>query len=83
MIILSSNEHTQEIQQICINCGRPISDHPSTGRFNTIILYGTECAWNPDKEFEDFVMNTLKNAGYDLQDFGYTESTHWKNRIIL
>jgi hypothetical protein len=61
---------------------KPTSDHPSTGRFHTIILFGTECAWNPDKEFEDFVTNTLKSAGYDLKDFGYTEKVQWNNSTI-
>jgi hypothetical protein len=32
-----------------------ISEHPTTGRFNTVILFGRECAWNPDNEFKGFV----------------------------
>ena len=67
--MLSLNE-TKEIDQICIKCGRPIANHPTTGRFNTIILYGRECAWNPDSEFKDFVAKTLKISGYELSDFG-------------
>ena len=31
-----------------------ISDHLTTGRFSTAILFGHECAWNPDN-FEGFV----------------------------
>jgi hypothetical protein len=47
------------------------SEHPTTGRFSTVILFGHECAWNPDNEFEGFVKSTLKTSGYDLLDFGY------------
>ena len=47
------------------------SEHPATGRFNTVILFGNECAWNPDHEFKGFVKSTLKTSGYDLLDFGY------------
>jgi len=48
-----------------------IFEHPTTGRFNTVILFGRECAWNPDNESKGFVKNTLKTSGYDLLDFGY------------
>jgi hypothetical protein len=47
------------------------SDQPTTGRFNTVILFGNECAWNPDNEFKEFVKGTLKTSGYDLLEFGY------------
>jgi len=47
------------------------SEHPATGRFSTVVLFGDECAWNPDKEFRHFVMGTLKSSGYNLQDFGH------------
>lgn len=59
------------IEKICINCGRNISDLPSTGRFHSMIPHGRECAWNPDREFRGFVVNTLRNSGYDVEDFGY------------
>ena len=42
------------------------SEHPTTGRFNTVVLFGHECAWNPDYEFKGFVKNTLKTSGYDI-----------------
>ena len=61
----------KDIENKCIKCGKMYSDHPSTGRFNTVILFGNECAWNPDNEFEGFVKSTLKSSGYDLLDFGY------------
>ncbi len=67
---MSSNKNSKEIDQICIKCGRPIAFHPTTGRFDTIVLYGNECAWNPDDEFKDFVAHTLKVSGYELSDFG-------------
>jgi hypothetical protein len=67
---------SQEIDKKCFKCGRAIAFHPSTGRFHTIILYGQECAWKPDDEFKDFVVNTLKNSGYDLSDFGLTEASY-------
>jgi len=60
-----------DIEKICINCSRNISDHPSTGRFHSIILHGRECAWNPDSELRGFVVNTLRNSGFDVEDFGY------------
>ncbi len=47
------------------------SDHPTTGRFNTVVLFNHECAWNPDNEVKGFVLGTLKTAGYDLLEFGY------------
>ena len=61
----------KDIENKCIKCGKMYSDHPSTGRFNTVILFGNECAWNPDNEFKGFVKSTLKTSGYDLLDFGY------------
>ena len=45
--------------------------HPTTGRFHTVILHGRECAWNPDKEFKNFVVNNLKSSGYDPEVFGH------------
>ena len=66
-----SNERLEDVEKKCIKCGRKNSEHPATGRFNTIVLYGPECAWNPDDEFRDFVMNSLKSSGYNLHDFGY------------
>jgi hypothetical protein len=41
-----------------------------TGRFHTIILYGPECAWNPDREVKDSVIRTLEKTGYGSQEFG-------------
>jgi hypothetical protein len=61
----------KDIENKCIKCGKMYSDHPSTGRFNTVILFGNECAWNPDSEFKGFVKSTLKTSGYDLLDYGY------------
>ncbi len=45
------------------------SEHPTTGRFRTVILFGNECAWNPDNEFKGFVKSTLK--GYE----GFVKNT--------
>jgi hypothetical protein len=64
-----STSMKEEIENVCYNCGRKNSEHPSTGRFGTVILVGHECAWNPDTEFRNFVINTLQTSGYDLQDF--------------
>ena len=47
------------------------SEHPTTGRFSTVILFGHECAWNSDHEFKEFVKRTLKTSGYDTLEFGY------------
>jgi len=80
ILTLILNEAPKEIDQICIKCGRTIALHPRTGRFNTIILYGRECALNPDNEFKDFVVNTLKTSGYDLSDFGLVEYYRHKYR---
>jgi hypothetical protein len=68
---MTAGEKSDEIHKLCINCGRKISQHPSTGRFHTIILHSRECAWNPDKEFKGFVTKTLKNSGYNLEAFGH------------
>ena len=65
------NERIHNLEDKCIKCGKMYSEHPTTGRFNTVILFGNECAWNPDNEFEGFVKSTLKSSGYDLLDFGY------------
>ena len=37
-----------------IKSGKTFSRHPPTGRFNTVILFGHECAWSPDNEFKGF-----------------------------
>jgi hypothetical protein len=68
------NQRINDFENICIKCGKNISDHPRTGRFNTVILFGHECAWNPDYEFKGFVVSTLKSSGYDLLEFGYDYS---------
>ena len=49
------NERVNDLENICIKCGKMISEHPTTGRFNTVVLFGNECAWNPDNEFKGFV----------------------------
>lgn len=66
-----SSSDLQDIEKICFKCQRRIADHPGAGRFNTIILHGPECAWNPDTECRNYVINTLKGSGYKLGDFGY------------
>jgi hypothetical protein len=71
MQYVAMNEKVTDFHNICIKCGKMCSEHPATGRFNTVILYGHECAWNPDHEFRGFVKNTLKTSGYDLLKFGY------------
>lgn len=65
------SERVRDFENTCIKCGKRYSEHPATGRFSTVILFGNECAWNPDSEFKGFVKSTLKSAGYDLLDFGY------------
>ncbi len=64
-------ERQGEMENKCIKCGKNYSKHPGTGRFNTVILFDQECAWNPDREFRPFVKGTLKSSGYNLLDFGY------------
>lgn len=66
---MAAGEKLEEIHNLCINCGRKISEHPSKGRFHCIILYGRECAWNPEKEFKGFVINTLKNCGQTFKNW--------------
>jgi hypothetical protein len=74
---MSISEGSTEIDQVCIKCGRDVAVHPSTGRLHCIVLTGHECAWNPDEEFKNFVVNTLKSSGYNVGDFGYpTGPTH-------
>ena len=68
---MSARERSTEIDQVCIKCGRDVAVHPLTGRFHSIVLTGHECAWNPDEEFKDFVLNTLKSSGYNIGDFGH------------
>ena len=68
------SDRVTSLENICIKCGKMYSEHPKTGRSNTVILFGHECAWNPDHEFKGFVRNTLKTSGYDLLDFGYEQS---------
>ena len=48
-------ERVTDLENICIKCGKLYSEHPTTGRFRTVILFGHECAWNPDHEFKGFV----------------------------
>ena len=64
-------EGIKDFENICIKCVKKYSEHPKTGRFNTVILFGHKCAWDPDHEFRGFVKNTLKTSGYDLLDFCY------------
>jgi hypothetical protein len=64
-------ERVDDFEKICIKCGKMYSEHPTTGRFNTVILFGNECAWNPDNEFRGFVKSTLRTSGYNLLEFGY------------
>ena len=52
------NEKVNDFEKICIKCGKIYSEHPTTGRFNTVILFGNECVWNPDHEFKEFVKRT-------------------------
>lgn len=68
---MTTVERAEDFENICGKCGRMNSEHPATGRFSTVVLFGDECAWNPDKEFRHFVMGTLKSSGYNLQDFGH------------
>jgi len=42
--------------------------------FNTVILHGRECAWNPDEEFKNFVVSTLKSSGYSPKAFGHLDT---------
>lgn len=63
----------ENIENMCIKCKRKISEHPATGRFHTIVLYGPECAWDPDHEWKEYVVNVLKSSGYNIADFGYNE----------
>ena len=56
------NKSVNNFENICIKCGKMISEHPTTGRFNTVVLFGHECAWNPDNEFKGFVKSTLKTS---------------------
>ena len=65
------NERVKDFEKVYIKCGEMYSEHPTTGRFSTVILFGHECAWNPDYEFAGFVKNTLETSGYDLLEFGY------------
>ena len=65
------NQKVNDFENICIKCGKMYSEHPTTGRFNMVILFGHECAWNPDHEFKGFVKSTLRTSGYDLVEFGY------------
>jgi hypothetical protein len=72
--VLSRNdmkEGIKDFENLCIKCGKKYSEHPKTGRFNTVILFGHECTWDPDHEFRGFVKSTSKTSGYDLLDFGY------------
>ena len=49
------NERVNDFENKCIKCGKMYSEHPTTGRFSTVVLFGHECAWNPDYEFKGFV----------------------------
>ena len=62
---MNPSERSEEIDQVCIKCEISIPVHPSTGRFDTVILHGRECAWNPDEEFKNFVVSSLKSSGYN------------------
>jgi len=59
-----------EIEKVCQKYKRMISEHLCTGRFRTLILFGSESPWDPDTEVKDFVIETPKKSGYDLVYFG-------------
>ncbi len=68
---MTTLDRTEDFENIYSKCGRMNTEHPATGRFSTIVLFGDECAWSPDNEFKNFVVGTLKRSGYNLQDFGF------------
>jgi hypothetical protein len=43
MQYVAMNEKVTDFHNICIKCGKMCSEHPATGRFNTVILFGHEC----------------------------------------
>lgn len=57
------NERINDSENICIKCGKMYSEHPTTGRFSTVILFGHECAWNPDNEFKRIRKEYFKEIG--------------------
>jgi hypothetical protein len=63
----------QVLKSYAQNVKEKFLSNPSTGRFHTIVLYGPECAWNPDDEVKDFVADTLKYSGYNLENFGLNQ----------
>jgi hypothetical protein len=69
--MVANRDKNDEIHHLCFKCGRQIRFHPSTGRFHTNILHNSECAWNPDQEFRNFVIGTLLSSGYDPKEFGH------------
>jgi hypothetical protein len=73
LVDIVMNERINDFENICIKCGKMYSEHPTTGRFSTVISFGHECACNPDNEFKGFVKSTLKKSGYDLLAFEYEQ----------
>ena len=46
-------EGIKDFENLCIKCGKKYSEHPKTGRFNTVILFGHECAGIQTMSLED------------------------------
>ena len=36
------DQKVNDFENTCIKCGKMYSEHPTTGRFNTVILFGHE-----------------------------------------
>lgn len=41
---MTALDPTEDFEDICSKCGRMNEEHPATGRFITIILFGDKCA---------------------------------------
>jgi hypothetical protein len=41
---MTALDPTEDFENICGKCGRMNEEHPATGRFITIILFGDKCA---------------------------------------
>jgi hypothetical protein len=41
---MTTLDRTEDFENIYSKCGRMNAEHPATGRFSTIVLFGDECA---------------------------------------
>lgn len=54
---------------LCPKCNRPLAEHPWSKTYSAVVLFGAECAFNPDHLVAARVAMILEKDGYDVKEF--------------